>query len=163
MSELKTVSGVVASKSRKGNSIKVGDDWYSTFNASDLSHVNWKDTVSFSYVLKGEYRNIKGKVKITATDDSPKSKGGYSNLGVELGHASKLAMDMSTHKFAADDVGSPEFYKFWMNETQTIHKAMSALRTRMAEPKAEAKEEVIVKKTEPEDTPTMAVTEEDLF
>ena len=98
--ETELVSGVVESKSKKGNSIKVDGEWYGTFNASDLP-AEWKDNVTFEYNMDktGRYRNIvKGSVKVLDSAGASAVTGGgaapRSNnmLGVELGHASNLAM-----------------------------------------------------------------------
>lgn len=126
------IDGTVESKSRKGNSIKVNGGWYSTFNASDLDHVNWKDQVSFDFVTKGKYNNISGKVEVTAKAPAASSsggggKGGDYTLGVELGHASKLAMDV----MLADPsikAGSEEFYKGFVRHTEIIHGLMKGIK-----------------------------------
>lgn len=137
----KTISGTVQSKSRKGNSIKVDDEWYSVFSSADLDHVNWKDEVVFNYAMKGDYRNIKGKVRVSGSgggSSAPKKKDDGYLLGVELGHASKLAMDMSLKTDL--EVGSPEFYKFFMEHTQNVHKMMKVLKDTHAAAKEEEKE-----------------------
>jgi len=137
---MNTVSGKVASKSRKGNSIKVGDDWYSTFAAKDLDHVNWKDEVEFIYDTKGKYKNIKGVVKVLSSGGDSGSSGGsggksggssgYSNLGVEIGHASNLAMRMMEQGGDAlvFHVGSAEYFKQFAKFTADMHKVMTAIR-----------------------------------
>lgn len=62
---------VVEAKSKDGKKIKIGEDWFSAFNASTLEGVERGDTVSFVYTLKGDWKNIKGSVRKgegTATD-----------------------------------------------------------------------------------------------
>lgn len=67
----------VEAKARTGKSIKVGDDWYGAFSASQLDGVEKGDTVSFTYTVaeKGgrEYKNIKGNVKKEAGASTPVS------------------------------------------------------------------------------------------
>lgn len=126
------IDGMVESKSRKGNSIKVNGEWYSTFNASDLDHVNWKDQVSFDFVSKGKYKNISGKVEVTAKAPAASSsggggKGGDYTLGVELGHASKLAMDVMLAETAIK-AGSEEFYKGFVRHTEIIYGLMKGIK-----------------------------------
>jgi hypothetical protein len=135
---MEKISGVVESKSRKGNSIKVGGEWYSCFNASDLNHVIWKDSVEFMYVQKGQYRNIKGKVEILAGGGGAsssggggsRSAGGYSNLGVELGHASNLAMKVMEQMVTVSDiqVGSADYYTQFIEQTEKMYTIMKGIR-----------------------------------
>lgn len=134
---METIKGVVETKSRKGNSIKVGDDWYSTFKSADLDHIEWKDEVEFVYVQKGDFKNIKGRVqKVSGGGTATATSGGgkpYSNLGVELGHASNLAMRMMEQSFSEDNcpvVGTAEYYKQFMDYTEKMHKVMSAIRAK---------------------------------
>ena len=130
---MEIVKGNVASKSRKGNSIKVGDDWYSVYSAKDLEHVNWKDDVEFMYEQKGKYKNIKGDVTVTSKGGSsggskPSGGSGFSNTGVELGHASNLAMRMMEQTERTLTVGSPEYYKQFADYTMGMYKVMKMLR-----------------------------------
>lgn len=133
------VTGVVESKSRKGNGIKVEGEWYSTFSAADLNHIEWKDSVEFLYEQKGKYKNIKGKVEKTAsgggapsgTRSLPASGGGYSSVGVELGHAANLAMRMMEQTEYEYAVGSPEYYKNFVSYTTDMYKVMKAIRAKV--------------------------------
>lgn len=132
---METVSGKVESKSRKGNSIKVNGEWYGTFSADELAHVNWKDEVVFNYVTKGDYRNIKGKVRVSSSGgpaSSASSSRGNSMLGVELGHASKLAMDATIARYSnhTSNICTPEFFKEWLKNTETVHGVMKGLRAK---------------------------------
>lgn len=136
---MEKVTGVVESKSRKGNSIKVEGEWYSTYKSADLDHVNWKDTVEFLWEAKGEYRNIKGKVEKLSGGSAPASSGAakpaYSNLGVEVGHASNLAMRMMEQRGALADtagvIGSPEYYREFTEYTVNMYKVMKAIRSKV--------------------------------
>ena len=135
------VTGVVESKSRKGNGIKVNGEWYSTYSAADLNHIEWKDSVEFLYEQKGKYRNIKGKVEKTASGGGAPSGtrslpasggGGYSSIGVELGHAANLAMRMMEQAAAESErVGSPEYYKQFVTYTTDMYKVMKAIRAKV--------------------------------
>lgn len=136
---MEKISGMVESKSRKGNSIKVGDEWYSCFNASDLRHVNWKDTVEFMYVEKGQFKNIKGPVTlIEGSGGSSASSGGrsagrsHSNLGVELGHASNLAMKVMDQMVGSEKVavGSTEYYTQFIEQTEKMYTIMKGIRSK---------------------------------
>lgn len=142
------VTGNVESKSRKGNSIKVGGDWYSTFKSQDLDHINWKDDVEFLYEQKGEYKNIKGKVTKTAGGGSVSNTSGggkpFSNLGVELGHASNLAMRMMEQEVEGAEVGTAAYFKQFVTYTDQMYKVMKSLRAKHEigeDPKPVIKEE----------------------
>lgn len=132
------IEGVVQSKSRKGNSIKVNDEWYSCYSPSDLAHVNWKDSVEFKYVMKGEYRNIKGEVKKLSAESSGGGSTAqpWSNIGVEIGHASNLAMRMMEQQQALEGdlstkVGSPEYFQEFTLNTLNVYKVMKAIRSKV--------------------------------
>ena len=134
-----TIAGNVESKSRKGNSIKVDGNWYGCFKSADLDHVEWKDDVKFSYEVKGDYRNIKGPVTTGAASSSPaasggKPSGGFSNVGVELGHAANLAMRMMEQDNEVDAVGSTAYYKQFSVYTEDMYKLMKALRVKVSAP-----------------------------
>ena len=154
---MESYKGTIASKSKKGNSMK-GDDgeWYSLFSAEDFVG-EWKDTVDFlwEYDKTGKYRNIKkGTMKVTSAGAAGlPSHVPYSNLGVELGHASNVAKDMAIAKFKSTEVGSPEFYKFWMDTTQDVYAMMKGLRARYEEKGAEV--------ATPKPAPDLKVGDED--
>lgn len=67
----------VEAKARTGKSIKVGEDWFGAFAASQLEGVEKGDTVSFTYTVteKGDrtYKNIKGNVKKESGASTPVS------------------------------------------------------------------------------------------
>lgn len=164
---MEIVKGNVASKSRKGNSIKVNDDWYSCYSASDLDHVNWKDDVEFMYEQKGKYKNIKGDVTVTSKGGSsggskPSGGGGYNNTGVELGHASNLAMRMMEQGWVNEAgpaaVGSPEYYKQFAEYTMGMYKVMKMLRG-----KVDAGELETTKSETKTPPPSTDIDDEDIF
>jgi hypothetical protein len=135
---MEKVSGVVESKSKKGNSIKVNGEWYSVFSPADMP-AEWKDDVDFLWEADktGKYRNIKkGTIRVGGSGSvggggAPSAAGKpYSNLGVELGHASNVAKDMAIAKFPVEEIGGTEFYRWWIDETQNVYKMMKGLRAK---------------------------------
>lgn len=64
---------VVQSKTKDGKRIKVNEEWYGAFDPAQagLDLVNYGDTVSFTFTVKETptttFRNIKGKVQVSAT------------------------------------------------------------------------------------------------
>jgi len=153
---MEQVTGVVESKRRDGNAIRVNGEWYGTYKGKGLESVNWQDQVSFLFEKdkSGRYNNIKGTVKVLAKGAAPArsqtitpSSNGrpvYSNLGVELGHASKLALDIAIHMMP-QEVGSSEFYRCWIEQTEKVYRGMQGLRS--------AYEKKEAAKSEPADIP----------
>lgn len=143
---MEMVKGVVESKARNGSSIKVDGEWYGTYKGKGLESVNWKDTVEFLYEMdkSGKYRNIKGAVKVLGGGapssgggvSAPSNGGGYNNLGVELGHASKLAMDLAICIHGGNEIGGREFYKTWLEHTEKVYECMKKLREKVGKPPA---------------------------
>lgn len=135
-----TMTGTVASKARNGSSIKIGDDWYGAFKGKGLEQIEQGHTVQvdWDFDKTGKYRNIKSVSVVGGAPRAPAQAtgggGGYSNLGVELGHASKLAMDLVLAIHDPRNVGDDDFYHDWMKHTRKVYKAMSALRTEMSKP-----------------------------
>jgi hypothetical protein len=131
-----TMTGVVDAvrKDRKG--LCINDVWYSSW---DPISVNRGDEVLFNFVKKGQYNNIKGKVRVTgkgtAPASSPRSSGGYSNIGVEIGHASNLAMrtieQMLNCGDEVPDAGSSEYYKLFAERTIEIYTLMKGIRAKV--------------------------------
>jgi hypothetical protein len=129
--------GKVESKSRKGNSIKVNGEWYSTFKSDDLNHINWKDNVEFlwDYDKSGEYRNIKGVVTATAGGDTgTPAKGGYNPLGVEVGHAWNSAIQVALAKFDKKCLATDDFYKFVIEQTEKIYTINKSIKENINSP-----------------------------
>lgn len=142
------VAGKVESMSKKGNSIKVNGEWYSVAPqaaATALKGVAWKDEVEFLYEQKGQYKNIKGVVSVISGAGSPAANsgrggngGGYSNIGVEVGHAANLAMNMMEQKIMADTtpmmIGSKEYYATFAQYTLDMYKVMKGIRSKIEQP-----------------------------
>ena len=126
------VAEVVMNPNKWGKiSICVDGNWYST----DPKYVKWAipnsgDEVSFDSGGTGKYLNnltIVGKGSGDPAKSSP-AKGGYSNLGVELGHASNVAKDMANTFFSETEIGSEEWYTYWVEHTQKVYATMKKLR-----------------------------------
>jgi hypothetical protein len=130
---MSNVTGNVEAVSRKFEkfTVKVNDLWYGT-------KAEWKpepepkvgDNISFYSGEEGKKYLQNVTINSTASPSAAKSSGGYSSLGVELGHASNVAMEMVTTKFPADQIGSPEMYKWWLEHTENVYKMMKSLRAR---------------------------------
>ena len=94
-----------------------------------------------------------------------KPKGNY-NLGVELGHASNVAKDMANTYCPASEIGTDEWYKFWVTHTQKVYGVMKNLREQYEKAPSPAKSEesdapvVMQDASKPSST---EVTEEDIF
>jgi hypothetical protein len=138
---MNAVKGKVESKSRKGNSIKVGGEWFSTYKADDLNHVNWKDSVEFlwDFDKSGEYKNIKGVVTLIGDSgskgtDSP--KGGYNPIGVEVGHAWNSAIQVALAKMDKKSYGNDDFYKFVIEHTEKIYTINKSIKENINNPVA---------------------------
>ena len=140
------VQGVVEAKRKDGAGILVDGDWYSSYKGKGLGSVGVGDTVVFEYEFSkdGKYKNIDGNSVKVAGKGQPKAgyaapAKAYSSVGVELGHASKLAMDMALGFFEQTKIGTDEFYVFWREQTVKIYKAMGKLRDQAENAKAEKK------------------------
>ena len=127
--------GIVEKKASNGNGILVNGDWYNAYQGRGLASVTDGTEVQIEWDFdkkSGKYRNIK-TIAITAHGAAPvhtpsTTSKPYSNIGVELGHASKLAMEMACNHFEPSEVGSTDFYKFWLTHTDKVFKAMKAMR-----------------------------------
>ena len=165
------LNGVVESKARAGNSIKVNGDWYGSFKGKGLEDIQPGHYVSSSwdYDKTGKYRNIKtvsvvgGSITAVAgTAGTPTNWKPQNNLGVELGHASKLAMDLVLKKFAPTDIGGDEFYKEFLFHTDKIYKIMGKLRETKAAAAAESAAPATAVAAKPKE-PILEEEGEDLF
>jgi hypothetical protein len=146
MSKVTGVAEVVLNPNKWGNiSILVNEEWYSCKpEQARFAIPNKGDSVEFDNGGKKYINNLvitsgstgtapTGSYKGTASKAKP-----YSSLGVELGHASNVAKDMANSFFAGEDVGSADWYKYWMEHTQKVYKLMSALRDRYENPEETA-------------------------
>lgn len=132
------VTGTVEKVARNGG-IMVNGEWYSSFKGKDTTAkgVGPGTAVSFQWTpdTKGlGYKNIKmlsvtGEATV-APSATVSVRSSNTNLGVELGHASKLAMDMTIARYSSHqgDIGNEAFFKEWISATDKVYKAMGALR-----------------------------------
>lgn len=159
-----TKSGVVEAVRRDGKGFAIDDVWYSSW---DALNINKGDSVVFTYVKKGQYNNIKGKVR---TDGTGQPTGSASanlpkkdfNLGVEMGHASNLAMRMMEQYLQCDtdtmEIGSTEYYKKFAGFTDNIYELMK----RLKDSKANANEKEAQAATQKPEAKS-EVSDEDVF
>lgn len=120
--------------------ITIMGEKYGAFKGKGIEAVAIGDTVEFSwdYDKTRTYRNIKGAVRITSARPAgvagipaprptwtPPAK---QTLGIELGHAANLAMEMSCTAFHESKVGTPEFYKFFVEHTDKVFNIMKKIR-----------------------------------
>ena len=154
------VRGVVEAVSTKFGkfSVMVDGNWYGTKAEWAPDPLPQKgDTVQFDSGATGKYLN---KCSVVASGGGAAPSGGksggktWSNLGVELGHASNIAKDMA---LKADlEPGSAEWYRFWVEHTEKVFSVMAALRKKHeggpATP-APVEDEVVVMKPEPPAAP----------
>lgn len=133
------VTGTVEKVARNGG-IMVNGEWYSSFKGKDTTAkgVGPGTAVSFQWTpdTKGlGYKNIKmlsvtGEAATVAPSATVAVRTSNTNLGVELGHASKLGMDMILAKYSENKeaIGSEAFFKDWVSATDKVFKTMAALR-----------------------------------
>lgn len=83
------MNGTIESMGKDGKRFKLDDgSWYSAFASSQLpAGLSAGDYVTFAYVEKGEYRNIKGSVtKATPPASTPTSAAGMAAAGSASDH-----------------------------------------------------------------------------
>lgn len=129
------VNGVVEGVSTKFEGkvgILVNGKWYNTKTEWAPSPLpNKGDNVSFDDGGK----NFIKKLKVTGGAPAAGSGGGYgkANIGIEVGHASNLAMRMMeqwVNQETLDDnwIGSEEYFKMFTDNTLTIYRLMQGIR-----------------------------------
>ena len=159
------VTGVVEAVSTKFDkySIQVGGTWYSTKMEWAKVQPEKGAEVSFDNGGGKFMKNVKIISGGSGGSAGSSAKGGFSTLGVELGHAANLAMQVSLQG-SPGSPGTPEFYKYFVEQTQTIYKVMKGLRKHYEEGEgaSSALEEQIEKVEKRPATPKRTV-EEDLF
>lgn len=139
------VTGVVEAKAIKGmnTSILIGGEWYSSYKGAGLASVEkgstvdflWKPDVKgmgFKNIIASTVKNLGGPTTpvgaaSTGKAYTPPARKEYSTLGVELGHASNLAMEMCLGMPGVAP-GSDEFYKAWVHHTDKIFTIMQKIR-----------------------------------
>lgn len=168
------VTGVVEAKAVKGmnTSILIGGEWYSSYKGAGLASVEKGSTVDFLWkpdakgmgfknIIASTVKNLGGTM-ISASAAGPAkayapAAKAYSTLGVELGHASNLAMEMCLKMDKDFDPGSDAFYKAWVHHTDKIFTIMQKIRA--SKEKADAP--LVVTSKIPE--PVLAAEEKELM
>jgi hypothetical protein len=117
-------------------SMLVGERWFNSKPEWLRDKPGEGDQVEFDD--KG--KNYINELKIVSKGSGSPSKSfkGYSKgrdnlLGIELGHASKLAMDMTLASHDFERVGDDDFYRFWLDQTQKVYTHMKNLKSAMAD------------------------------
>lgn len=126
-----TVTGTVEAVSTKFGKfgVLINEKWYNTKQEWAPNPLPVKgDEITFDDGGK----NFLSKCKVVGS--SPKSSGGggskgYNPLGVELGQAMNLAMTVAMA--GGIEPGSEAFYKYWIEQTETIYAISRSLRTKM--------------------------------
>ena len=87
--------------------------------------------MGFRNIIASTVKNLGGGTLPTASmagkPYAPAAKA-YSTLGVELGHASNLAMEMCLKMDKEITPGTDEFYKAWVHHTDKIFTIMQKIR-----------------------------------
>lgn len=126
--------GVVEAISHKYDkfAVLIDGNW---FNTKKEYADEWpvKPTVGAEITFDDGGKKYLGKMKIVKQGAGASSGGGSGAglIGVEIGHASKLAMDMALAVATTDkdyEIGSKEFYKFWAEQTLQVHSMMGRLK-----------------------------------
>jgi hypothetical protein len=127
------VQGTVEAVSTKFGkfSVLVDGTWYAT----KQEYVNFPepssgDNIEFDDGGSKFLKRVKilGSSSGASTGGRASPKKNFNPLGVELGHASKLAMDMAIASFPSEGVGSKDFYQYWTDHTENVYKIMKGLR-----------------------------------
>ena len=142
------VTGVVEAKAVKGmnTSILIGGEWYSSYKGVGLASVEKGSTVDFLWKPDAKGMGFKNIIASTVKNlgepttpvgaastgkaYTPPARKEYSTLGVELGHASNLAMELTLNKwtFNGAEPASDEFYREWIHHTDKIFTIMQKIR-----------------------------------
>lgn len=161
------VKGVVEAVSTKYDkySILVDGNWYGTKMEWAKVKPNKGDSVEFD---DGGSKFLK-KVRILGSSSSSAPAagkgGGYSQVGVEVGHATNLAMAamdqlVSQAGDGAPEVGSKEYWAKFCEFTDTIHDITSAFRTKYSAPRPGSEE---AKEAKAEAAKEEVAEDDDLF
>lgn len=150
------VTGMVEAVSTKYDkySIMVNGNWYGTKMEYADVRPEKGDIVEFDDGGKKYTSRMKITTKAAGGSyGSPKpsaggARGGYSNLGVELGHAANLAMQVVLA--GPEEAGTTEFYKDFASNTRKCYAIMKGLREEFEKPAEEKTEEVVVMKKDKE-------------
>ena len=111
-------------------SILVNEKWYNTNPEWIVNKPVKGDTVIFDDGGKTYIKNLRitGGSHGHSPAPAKAATGGYSTLGVELGHAANIATQMAINSFTASEMGSTEYYDFFVTHTEKVFEIMSALK-----------------------------------
>ena len=144
------VKGEVEAVSTKYDkySILVNGTWYGTKAEWAKVKPNRGDSVEFddggSKFLK-KVRILGSSSSSSSAPSTGSSRGGYSQVGVEVGHATNIAiqvMDQYIRQAAASapEVGSKEYWAKFCEITDTVHDITDAFRTKYSAPRPGSEE-----------------------
>lgn len=151
--------------------VLIEEKWYNTkaeFAAEWPVKPQVGDVIQFDDGGKkylGRMKIISSTAPAVAATSTPKS-GGYSSLGVEVGHASNLAMRMMEQKIRggyAGEVGSPEYYREFAQYIQDVYKLMTGIKKKLGSAPEEAPAPEVEAKPAPEPAPAAEDDLSDLF
>lgn len=134
------VQGVVEARKDNANGIGIVIDgtWYNSYKGKGLKGVNKGDKIRFEFTKKNGFNNIDADTIQVKKAESSGTSGGnagqkdntnrpaFSQLGVELGHAANLAMQMTLHMKSAEHFTVDE----WERNTVDLFLRMKDLRQR---------------------------------
>jgi hypothetical protein len=126
------VSGVVEAYSTKFDkwSIMVNDKWYNTKQEWAPKGVELTTLKGVEVEFDDGGKNYIKKFKAKGSVSGAPAKSGnktWSNLGVELGHASNIARDICI-QIHGKKAGSDEFYADFLEHTEKVFAVMKTLR-----------------------------------
>lgn len=166
--------GVVEAISHKYDkfAVLIEGNW---FNTKKEYADEWpvKPTVGAEITFDDGGKKYLGKMKVLKQGAGAAPSGGSGGsggglIGVEIGHASKLAMDMALAAVDNDfEIGSKEFYKFWAEQTLQVHSMMGRLKEKASEAQATQATQaadpapVVITKAPP--VPTPVDDDDDIF
>jgi len=160
------VNGVVEGVSTKFGkySILVNGTWYSTKMEWAKVQPEKGAQVSFDDGGAKFLKNVKVLSGGSSSGSSaPAPSKGFNSLGVELGHAANLAMQVMLARSPVEP-GTAEFYADFVDQTQAIFKVMKTLRTHYENGESTSLElESKVEAAEKRAAPKKRTVEEDLF
>ena len=159
---MSTVTGTVEAVSTKYDkfSVLVNDTWYATKQEWAPDPLPKKgDKVTF----ENGGKKFLSKCKILGSGGSTSSGGSSGsknfNIGVEVGHASNLAMRV-VEKMELTP-GSEDFYRAFAKETENIFKLMKALRKNLET--QESSGALLQGEKDAKEKPKAEVTSDDIF
>jgi hypothetical protein len=123
-----TVTGVVEryipSNKYGKSSLQVNGNWYNTKPEWLGAVVAEGNSVTFDDGGKNYIKSL----KVVDSTVAPALTRKNTNIGVELGHASKLALDICCASGTALLPGSDEWYKKWMTHTERVYRYMTKMK-----------------------------------